>query len=392
MKADPQQRASQQRLQRKRNGWARARGSVILIVLITIIFASVALFAFMERASNDLLVESREYSASNLRLEAYSALETTLAVLDDFRQANGSLKSPAEGWGDPLAWAGYTPAEGRTVEITFIDESGKFSLPNVTQATLLNLFKDWGLAQSEGEIVADAILGWMKKEYVPSSASAPDKEDYEREEIPFLPPGRPLRSFDELATIAVARDVFYDENGQPNELWHRFANAFSLYAYSTPSLNGASSELLAGLGVSDSGQQKQLNDFLAGRGLYENQGPGYFKSPEDAAAIVGAQSPATQLSTQIRALRIIVTVREGQSSFRINTLVSPPNGATIPVVQPTQKDTSSQNSSQTQPTPTPSAGSSSSSTQTAKKLNYPFTILEFRENDEMPMPVMPASS
>jgi general secretion pathway protein K len=367
----------------------RERGSVLLIVLITIVFVSVALFAFMERASNDLLVENRSYAAARLRLEAYSALETTLAVLEDFRQVNGSLKSPAEGWGDPLGWANYTPEEGRKVEVSFIDESGKFSLPNVTQATLLNLFKDWGLSQSEAEIVADAILGWMKKDYVASSASAPDKDDYEREEIPFDPPGRPLRSFDELATIAVARDVFYDDTGMPNELWHRFANAFSLYSYTTPSVNGASAELLAGLGVSDSTQQKQLNDYLHGNGLYQNQGPGYFKSAQDAATILGTQSPVAQLDTQIRALRIIITVREGQSSFRVNALVAPPNGAQIPQV--TQTDTTKQNNSQNTPNPQPS-NTSTPSSQTAKKLNYPFTILEFRENDEMPTPLTPASS
>ena len=371
----------------------RTRGSVILVVLVTIAFVTVALTAFIERSMNDLLVEHRSYAANRLRLEACSVLETTLGVLEDFRLANGSLKSPAEGWGDPLAWVGYEPAEGHKVEITFIDESGKFSLPNVTQSTLLNLFKDWGLSQGDSEIVADAILGWMKPDYVPTSASAPDKDDYEREEIPFTPPGRAMRSFDELATIAVARDVFYDDAGQPNELWHRFASAFSLYSYQSPSLNGATPELLAGLGASDAAQQKQLNDFLTGSGMYESNGPGFFKSAQDAATILGAQSPATQLDTQIRALRIIVTVREGRSAFRINALIAPPNGATIPAPAPSKTDTTAQNGGQTSNnTPTPAVSNSSGTSQTAKKLNYPFTILEFRENDEMPSQITPPTS
>lgn len=366
----------------------------MLVVLVTIAFVSVALFAFIERSMNDLLVEHRAYAANRLRVEACSALETTLAVLEDFRLANGSLKSPSEGWGDPLTWAGYEPAEGHKVEIQFIDESGKFSLPNVTQATLMNLFKDWGLSQAEGEIVADAILGWMKPDYVPTSASAPDKDDYEREEIPFLPPGRALRSFDELATIAVARDVFYDEAGQPNELWHRFVSAFSLYSYQNPSINGATPELLAGLGASDPNQQKQLNDYLAGRGMYESNGPGFFKSGQDAATILGAQSPATQLDTQIRALRIIVTVREGRSAFRVNALIAPPNGATIPAAAAKKTDTTTQNGGPTsnENTPALTASTNSGNAQAAKKLNYPFTILEFRENDEMPSPLTPPTS
>ena len=361
------------------------RGSVLMIVLITLMFATFALFAFIERASNDLLVEKRSSDASRLRLEAYSALETTLAVLEDFRQVNGMLRSPSEGWGDPLAFAGYQPAEGRTIEVAFEDESGKYSLPNVTQATLVNLFKAWEVPDSDGERLADAILGWMKKDYVASSAGAPDAEDYEREEIPYDPPGRPLRSFTELATIAVARDIFYDETGQPNALWHRFVNAFSLYTFQSPSINGASPELLAGLGITDTQQQKQLDDYIHGRGLFENKGAGYFKTSQDVSAMFGAQSPAATLSTQISSLRIIVTVREGQSSFRINALIAPPGGATIPVVQASQTSTANQNDSSNS-TNTPSTTSTTTTTQTAKKLNYPFTILEFRENDEMPSP------
>lgn len=360
------------------------RGSVLMIVLITIIFATFALYAYMERASNDLLVEKRSSDATYLRLEAYSALETTLAVLEDFRLANGSLKSPAEGWSDPLAFASYEPGEGAKVEIAFIDESGKFSLPNVTQSTLVNLFKSWELSASNSETLADALLGWMKKDYVASSASAPDKDDYEREVLPFTPPGRPLRSFSELATIAVVRDVFYDETGQPNEYWHRFVNAFSLYSFQTPSINGASPELLAGLGVADTGHQKQLNDFLKGGGSYESRGAGYFKSASDVSTFLGEQSPAAALSTDISALRIIVTVHQGRASFRINALIAPPNGATIPVAEKSS-ETNQTDGTNNPPTPA-SAATSTSNQEAAKKLNYPFTVLEFRENDEMPSP------
>ena len=365
----------------------RRRGSVLLIVLITLVFATAAMFVFIERASNDLLVEKRSSDANRLRLEAYSALETTLAVLEDFRQANGMLRSPSEGWSDPLAFANYQPAEGRTVEVAFEDESGRYSLPNATQANLVNLFKAWEVTDADSARLADAILGWMKKDYVAASAGAPDAQDYEREEIPYDPPGRPLRSFDELATIAVARDLFYDETGQPNALWKRFASAFSLYSFQNPSINGASPELFAGLGITNTLEQKQLDDYLHGRGLFENKGTGYFKSSQDVAAMFGGQSPAAALSTQISALRIIVTVREGRSSFRINALIAPPGGATIPVVKTDTESANNQNGSTN-----PTNAAPTTTAQTTKKLNYPFTILEFRENDEMPSPLQPPAS
>src|SRR3954463_5314056 len=93
------------------------RGSVLVIVMITLIFTTFALVAFIEKASGDLLVEARAAQAARLRSEAYSALETTLAVLEDFRQVGRGLRSPAEGWGDPLTFAAWTPKEGRTVDI-----------------------------------------------------------------------------------------------------------------------------------------------------------------------------------------------------------------------------------------------------------------------------------
>ncbi len=101
------------------------KASVLLVVLITILFTAFALVAFIDKASNDLLVEARAAASNRLRVDAYSALEVTLGVLNEFLQVDGALHSPAEGWGDPLEFAGYEPASGRTVEVTFEDESGK---------------------------------------------------------------------------------------------------------------------------------------------------------------------------------------------------------------------------------------------------------------------------
>ena len=361
-----------------------SRGSVIIIVLITILFAVAALTLFIEKAGNDLLVDAREADASRMRLEAYSALETTLGVLEDFRLVIGALHSPAEGWGEPLEFAGYEPAAGRTVEVAFVDESAKISLPNADNTTLVELFKSWGLQQSNAERLTDALLGWMKKDYVPGTASAPRAEDYDRGEYPIVPPGRPLRSFDELASIDYVRDVLYDKDGEPNELWARFVEAFSLYQYQKANINGGSEHVLAGLGLRDDSQLRRVQDYLAGRGAYQRLGAGFFKGPEDIATLLGANSPAANLSTQISALRIIVTVREGKSSFRLNAVVAPQGGATIPAVDTEQQDAGNgqtpQPSQGQQPVPT-SRDERSGGT---KSLNYPFTILEIRENDVQP--------
>ncbi len=209
-----------------------------------IVFTSLALTAFIDRASNDLLVEARAVRANRLRADAYSALEVTLGVLNEFIQTDGALHSPAEGWSDPLAFAGYEPASGRTIEVTFEDESGKLSLPHADANQLTSLIQSWGVTQTDAEQLADALLTWMRKDHVASTdAGTPD---YDHAVIPYAAPQRSLRSFDELAAIDFVNKKFYDASGQPNDLWHRFAAAFSLYDFNPPNLNSARIQHLNG--------------------------------------------------------------------------------------------------------------------------------------------------
>jgi general secretion pathway protein K len=370
---------------------SRRGGSILVVVLVTLLFAATALTLFIEKASDDLLVESRVAAARRLRLEAYSALETTLAVLQDFQLVNGGLRSPAEGWGNPLEWAGYVPAEGRAITVEFVDESGKLSLPHLTPNTLVELFKSWDIAPSDAEKLADALLQWMNPDYVSTSGFLPD---YENDPLPYVAPARPLRSFTELAAIDVVRETFFDADGRPNGYWKRFTEAVSLIDFTQSNLNSLRPGVLAAYGF-DSNQQAQLGDFLAGTGNYQTQGPGYFHTPAEAATILGAEAPAG-VGTSISALRIIVTVLDSQSArsgFRLNVVVAPP-GSTAKVID--QKATAKRPNTvvespatpTTAPTPAPpnttTAGAGAGASNPPPALNYPFTILEIRENDEMP--------
>ena len=365
-------------------------GSVLIIVLVTLLFTSFALVLFIEQASTDLLVEAREASARRLRREAYSALEVTLATLEDFRQANGALHSPAEGWGDPLGWAGWTPREGCTADVTLQDESGKISLSRVDAGTLTNLFKAWSLKQADAEHLTDALLGWMQPNYVPATGQAPD---YEQSALPYLPPARPLRSYSELAAIDYAREMFYDEQGRPNDLWRRFVATFSLYNYQQANLNAATPDVLSAIGFPDLSQQQRFNDFLAGTGTYASQGPSWFTTALQASTVLGSAALPPLAGIQVRALRVNVTIREGREEFRLTAVVAPQGGATI--VQTNATSTRSATSGTTTTvtstaTAASTSTSASSSTSTAAtpppQLNSPFTLLEIQENPAIPTP------
>ena len=373
----------------------RSRGSVLVIVMVTLLFATFALVAFMEKASVDLLVEQREAVSRRLRVEAYSALEVTLGVLNEFREAGNGLRSPAEGWSDPLAFAGYTPAEGRSVEISFDDESGRISLPHANAVILTNLFRNWEVAQLDAESLADALLGWMNRNHVYTSGVQPN---YDLGSIPFEAPGRPLRSRQELAAIDKVRELFFDADGRPNDLWKRFADSVSLLDFARPNINGARPDTLAALGRFDSTQRQNLGEFLGGTGTYQTQGPQFFQNPNEAQRITGPTGDTTAFASTISALRIVVTVREGRNEFRLMAIIAPPGGATT--VQATATSTRTRTTgaaattaaqqqnrpNATQPAARPGNAAPGGA---GGNLRYPFTLLEIRENDEIPPPPPP---
>jgi general secretion pathway protein K len=145
-----------------------------------------------------------------------------------------------------------------------------------------------------------------------------------------------------------------------------------------------------------------IADYLAGLGSYSRHGPAFFRTSQDVAGLVGQAAMSSRLGTQVRCLRITVTVREGSTSFRVSAVVAPPGGAGLPPADASTATTGSstpttnQNSSATNATGSiTSAATATTSTQTQPSLNYPFTLLEIRENDEIvgtAAPPQPASA
>jgi general secretion pathway protein K len=151
-----------------------------------------------------------------------------------------------------------------------------------------------------------------------------------------------------------------------------------LFDFKETNLNGLGGNLLNDLGLIDDSQQRQFEDFRSGTGTHARNGPGFFETPADAASVLGAQS-LTGYGIQISALRIIVTVREGRSNFRLAVVVAPSGGATA--VKEVAVNTG-EIGSETPPAEQQKAANSEDSAG-AKKLKYPFTLLEIKENAEI---------
>jgi general secretion pathway protein K len=361
--------------------------------MITLVVTAVALTAFIERASNDLLVEARDADAGRLRQEAYSALEVTIAVLEDFRQADSGLHSPNEGWSDPLRWAGWTPTAGRTVDVSLEDESAKIPLNHTDLTTLTTLFVGWQIRPDQAASLADALLGWMKNGYV---YTTPLTVDYEQDPIPYDAPARALRDYSELAAIDVARTLLFDEGGLPNANYWRFVADCSIFDFATPNVNGANADVLGAVGQYTDVQKQHLRDFLNGTGQYANQNPQWFQNAAMLAGVAGLGGQAGGFGTTVTALRVLVTVHEGRSQFRLAAVIAPQGGAGLILTNAanaTAGNTSAAASTTTSVTATAQPGAAAvASTRAAnvpQNLSYPFTILQLLEDDAIPPPPPP---
>jgi general secretion pathway protein K len=372
---------------------ARRRGSILVVVMVTVLFATFALLAFQERAMTDLQVDQREVLARRLRMEAYSALEVSLAVLKEFSDVFKGLRSPAEGWGDPLTFAGYTPGSGRRVEVSFEDESGRISLPRVDAPTLVRLFRNWDVTEPDAEQLADALIGWMKAGHKYSTSVHPD---YEQASVPYEEPGRPLRSWSELAAIVKVRDKLFTEDGRPNELWQRLTSSVSLLDFPRPNINGARMDLLAAIGQFNSLQQENITDFLRGTGTYKLKGPGYFQDAAEASRIAsGPGGVTTGFGATISALRINVEVFEGKMSFRLSAVIAPEGGAkAVTTLAGSNRPKDAGKAAQTAKEVAPNVPVATTTAAAVKgvgaaasggpptALKYPFTLLEITEGGE----------
>jgi hypothetical protein len=371
---------------RPAESWRGNRGSILIIVLVSIVLTAAMITLFIDKASTDLIIESRHSQTLDLRKEAYSATEVTLAVLQNFVEAGGNaIRSPREGWDNPLEFAEWTPPEGLDIEVTFEDESGKISLPNADANTLTAVFEFWEMSEPEAQELADALLGWMRTDYTPLSAMVPE---YELGEIPYAPPGRSLLSFDELAAIDVASTVFYDEQGAPNALWRKFADTFSLYDFDQPNINAlpVRPEAIVAIGQFDATAVDRLTEHLTGDETLMLQGSGYFRTTDEAVPILGLGN-AQALGTQIQALRINVLVRQGGIRYRLSVLVAPPNGAEAVQSPATNDPTGTSDTATAANAPAGRGGRGGAATggaanTTTNTLQYPFTVLEIRETME----------
>ena len=348
------------------------RGSVILFVLGVILLTAFLLTRLIDRAQTELLAESKAANRANLRDQAYAGMEVTLAVLADFSAADGGLHAPQQGWDKPLEFANYEPPAGFDVTVTFLDETGKLSLTKASDSVLQHYLETIGTSVPDAEKLTEALLVWTKKDYLPGSSAA-DPRNYENSPLPYAPPGRPLRTFEELRAVNVARELFFDREGQWTELGNKFKADTSLYDFTSVNVNSANSAVLAGLGI-DPVQAEAIARETADS-ANPARGSKYYRSVADAAAIHGAGIVQAGLGAEVQCLRVRVTVKQGARVFTLEAVIQP--GASGSGQAPAADAATPPENDPNVPPPTPVDPRAL----TRKSIDYPFRLLEIREID-----------
>jgi general secretion pathway protein K len=299
------------------------RGSIILLILVMIFVLSVLIVQFTEKALAEIAVEGHYADRERLRVTAYSALETTLAVLADVIAIEGGLTSAAQGWGDPLATAGFETESETRVAVTFSDESGKLPLSNVDEVTLGLLFTRMGYDRDESQHLTETLLDWIDGDDETRLDGA-ESDFYGEKEWPYHASNQPMRRLSELALVDGFKELFFDETGRPNEAFHTFAHTVSLYARGGLNANSATELALRAAAMFGDQQVDSIRDYLAGPDRISGTGDDrYFATNEEIAAQLGQLPEGASLTAGISALRIHVQVEFGNSRFALEAVVQP---------------------------------------------------------------------
>jgi general secretion pathway protein K len=347
------------------------RGSVIVVVLVTLMLAALMLVRFMEDSAVELTLATRQADRDRLRADAYYSLETALAVMAEIKVLDGDLHAPEQGWGDPHGYAGDAPREGVTVEFEFVDESGKASLPGLGFTQLVALAEALGLTETDARSFADGLLVWTTEEHIPQDPDA-EASNYERADPPHKPPGRGLRSWDELRAVRVARDFVYDEEGALTAFGAALREAVSLYAFEGSNVNAMHPALAVARGW-DLAQLATVEAYKAGRTGRPPGAPPWFRGVGDLGPLIGANADTEGLGATVKLLRVRVRVAEGAARVMLDALVAMDDAVALPAAAGTEP-----------PAAAPAEAAARES------LNYPFRVLEIIETSGPDSDVTPS--
>lgn len=222
----------------------RRRGTILLIVLGTILVLSALITAFLDITRKEIVLRGMYVGRESMRLTAWSAFESTIAVLNTYLQIDGGLYGPNQGWGDPLnqkAWGNSTASEsgntaviyaapnGMTINVTITDLTGLMPINRMSDNEFLAMFDSMGVDPSQGQSLLDVFRDWTQPYTGNFTSDGAGPDYYETLSPGYDPTYTNITDFDEFRYLKDWKDLFWDEKGTETPLYQQFRSMVTLH-------------------------------------------------------------------------------------------------------------------------------------------------------------------
>lgn len=354
---------------------SRSRGSILVFILALIVLLSVLCMRLMQETVQELRHVSQFHRRDDLRIHAYSALDVSVGVLNEFMMVEKTLYSPSQGWGTPLSYSEISPLDPSVRwSISLIDESGKVPISSISEKDLVSLFsimraeEDSLVNDDDGQPFYDSLMDWQDADEDERDEGAED-DYYEDLEFPYFTPGKKIENFEEFRMVkGFAYDaddpdesgMFYSQDGSETAHMKNFRDSFSFFHNGPINVNTASSFLIKFLCGDD---DSLYDEVLAGPSA--SSGDPFFKNMNDPKLAQLRNNRSISTSTTATVFRALVTVKKGKANFQLHAILA--SGKAM--------QTSLQGG-RGKVTPKPRSKQNT-------KMRYPFRILSIRENENL---------
>ena len=226
------------------------KGAILVFVLGLVVLLGSLCLRLMEETVKELKLVSQYHKRDDLRLQAYSLLDITVAVLNEFRTLdNQPFKSEGK-WEQPIEWSEGLPTLDARVDwsVSFRGKereggSGKQPLFKTNEKVMKEIFaimhrgSSGLLDQENGKPYYDAWMDWQDADENEREEGAED-DYYEGLSPPYFTPGKNVESFEEFRMIKGfgadpdnlrKNGLFFDNSGNETINMKNFRESFSFY-------------------------------------------------------------------------------------------------------------------------------------------------------------------
>ena len=282
-------------------------------VLGIVFIASILSVYLIEYSVAELKPRASSAYERSLRMDAYSALNAAVAVLEEYYEIDGGIYAASQGWEYPLADGRVELPRGGEMQVKITDESSKIPLSKLTSEELVSIFEEMQFSTSIAQTLAECILDWSDSDDS-ARLNGAERDDYDDDEA--FPPNRAIRNLSELKYIKNVRDYFFDENGLPNEYYKAFSEIVSAEDFDKVNLNSASPQVLNMLLVIDGKTyDPALYDAIRGKIGSIEDGIVWIKNSTEALNRGASEYHSKNFGCHPDLLKIEVTIKRGSGEY-----------------------------------------------------------------------------